>query len=300
MATATEPSAPDSPVVQQSSGSRGCLYGCLAVIIGGLLLLLCSGIGVYWFLKGQVEKYTSTEPMDIPMVEYSEEELAELQARVDAFSDAMDEGRTPEEDLVLTAEEINALISADEKMRGKLFITIENDQVSGDVSLPLGDFGFFEGRYFNGSGSFSVSMANDLLIVTLTDASVNGEDVPDEIVEGIGKENLAKDLYNNPDTAATLRKFESVKVEGDKLILTFKRSEEATEDGESSESSDDNASDETTTEDAGEASGESGETTSDDETTEVEVGSEGETASEEGDGNAESESATAEGSGAGV
>ncbi|MEM1068366.1 MAG: hypothetical protein AAGI63_05690 [Planctomycetota bacterium] len=239
MATATEPSAPESPVVQQGSGSRGCLYGCLAIIVGGLLLLLCAGLGGYWFIKGQIEKWTSTEPGNIPTVEYSEEQMAELQGRVDAFSEAMDEDRTPDEDLVLTAEEINALIGSNEDMRGKVFVTIENDEVSGEVSFPLDEIGF-PGRYFNGSASLSVSMENGILIVTLTDASVNGEKVPEEIVKEIAKENLAKDLYNDADNAKTLRKFESVRVEGDKLILKFKRSgeeEASSEDGEATEES---------------------------------------------------------------
>ncbi|MEM8671057.1 MAG: hypothetical protein AAGG48_26260 [Planctomycetota bacterium] len=239
MATATEPSAPESPVVQQGSGSRGCLYGCLAIIVGGLLLLLCAGLGGYWFIKGQIEKWTSTEPGNIPTVEYSEEQMAELQGRVDAFSEAMDEDRTPDEDLVLTAEEINALIGSNEDMRGKVFVTIENDEVSGEVSFPLDEIGF-PGRYFNGSASLSVSMENGILIVTLTDASVNGEKVPEEIVKEIAKENLAKDLYNDADNAKTLRKFESVRVEGDKLILKFKRSDEeeaGSEDGEATEES---------------------------------------------------------------
>jgi hypothetical protein len=225
MANATE----DTPVVQQRSGSRGCLYGCLGVIVGGLLLMLCAGIGVYWFVKGQIEKYTSTEPMQIPTVDYSEEQMAELKGRVDAFTQAIDAGTTPAEDLVLTAEEINALIGSDEKMRGKFFVKIENDQVSGDVSIPLDGVPGGKGRYFNGSASVAVSMEGGVLIVTLTAAEVNGEPVPQEIVDAIGQENLAKDMYKDPDNAKVLRKFESVSVEGDKLILKVRRDAAETE-----------------------------------------------------------------------
>ena len=77
--SATEPSQP-------AGSNMGCyLWGCLGVVAFMILLALCSGVGLYYFVSGQVEKYTSTESAELPSVEFSEEQLAELHARIDSF-----------------------------------------------------------------------------------------------------------------------------------------------------------------------------------------------------------------------
>jgi hypothetical protein len=101
VAEAFEPtSEPHEPVVQARSSSKGCLYGCLFVVVSGIALLVCAGVGGYWWVTGQVEKYTSTTPADLPTVEYTPEQIAELETRVNAFTEAIDQGETPDEDLV--------------------------------------------------------------------------------------------------------------------------------------------------------------------------------------------------------
>lgn len=74
-----------------------------------------------------------------------------------------------------------------------------------------------KGRYFNGSASVDASLEDGVLIVTLQDAEVNGQPVPDAYMREIRKENLAKDMYKDPEVAKRLRKFESLVIEGDKL-----------------------------------------------------------------------------------
>ena len=229
MANVTDESAPQFQDAPQKSGSKGCLYGCLAVIVGGILLVVCAGVGGWWFVKGQIEKYTSTEPQSIPTVEYNEEQMAELQARVDTFTAAIEGTAQPQEDLVLTADEINAMINASEQWKGKLYVTIENDEVSGDVSIPLDGVPGASGRYFNGSASLSVTMQNGKLFVSLVDAEVNGEPVPKEIVDALAAENLAKDAYKDPETKKVLDRLEDIRTAGDTLILKLKR-EETSED----------------------------------------------------------------------
>ncbi|QEF97400.1 hypothetical protein Mal15_14400 [Stieleria maiorica] len=224
MANFVEPQTPGSEPPPQSSGSgNGCLWGCL--IAGGLFIgsILCAGFGGYWFLSNQIAKYTSDTPVQLPTVEYSEEELAKLDARVESFRDKLDAGETPEEDLILTADDINALISSNEDLKGKVYVKIENDQVEGDVSFPLDKLPMGKGRYFNGSATFNVSMDGGVLIVTVDQAEVNGEPVPEQFMEGMRQENLAKDVYKDPDNARFMSRFEDIRVEGDKFILRVKR-----------------------------------------------------------------------------
>ncbi|MCS7468445.1 hypothetical protein NZK35_17470 [Stieleria sp. ICT_E10.1] len=211
------------PQVQSSGSGNGCLWGCL--IAGGLFIgsILCAGFGGYWLISSQIAKYTSDTPVDLPTVEYSEEELAKLDARVETFREKLDAGETPEEDLVLTADDINALISKNEDFKGKVYVKIENNQVEGDVSIPLDKVPMGKGRYFNGSATFDVSMDGGVLIVTVDQAELNGEPLPEEFMQAIRQENLAKDVYKDPENAKFMSRFEDIRVEDDKFILRVKR-----------------------------------------------------------------------------
>lgn len=225
------------PGAQQPSSSRGCLYGCLFVLAAGVGLMLCAGIGGFLIIRGQVEKYTSAMAADLPTVEYTPEQFEQLEARVEAFTELLESGETPEADLELSAEELNALLTRDEQMRGRVFVRIEDGHVTGDVSIPTDGIPGGNGRFFNGSASLDVSMDEGVLIVTLADAELNGEKLPQEFVDVMANENLAKEAYKNVESAKMLRKFENIAVEGDKIVLKLRRPE-STEDDPVSDSTD--------------------------------------------------------------
>ena len=112
---------------------------------------------------------------------------------------------------------------------------ITDGKVSGDVSIPMDAIPGGKGRYFNGSASFNVSMENGVLIVTLADAEVNGEPVPQRVIDGMAKENLAKDLYKDPKNAEFMRRVDSVRVEDDKIILKLRPEEAKTDNNDADE-----------------------------------------------------------------
>ena len=212
-----------------SSGTKGCLIGCLVALGIFVAACICMGVAAYTFVSRTIATYTSDTPMEIQTVEYNEEDMAALQARVDAFREALDNGETPKEDLILTAADINALIAQNEDLRGRVYVNIENDQVEGDVSIPLDKIPMCKGRYLNGSARFGVSLEDGVLIVTAEEVEVNGNPVPEQIMSEMRKENLAKDVYKNPKNAKFLRNFEEIRVDDDKLILRFRRDESSDE-----------------------------------------------------------------------
>ena len=57
---------------------------------------------------------TDTVPMKLPVVPRTDEEMKELHKRLDQFKEAMDSGKASE--LVLTADDINALINEKETL----------------------------------------------------------------------------------------------------------------------------------------------------------------------------------------
>ena len=203
---------------ERKSSRSCCVYGCLITFLLAAFVVVGGGFGAYWWFTGQVNRYTADAPADLPIVELSDEELAAIQARVDKFKETIEAGETPE-DLVLTAQELNALLTKDEDMRGRVFVRIEDGEVSGDVSIPTDFLPGGKGRFFNASATFEVSLDNGVLIVTLQDAEVKGEKLPQQFIDGMSKENLAKDAYKDPEVAATLRRIESISIEHDKIVL---------------------------------------------------------------------------------
>ncbi|QDV14660.1 hypothetical protein CA51_45690 [Rosistilla oblonga] len=201
----------------KSSGSCW-LYGCLGSIALLSILVVCGGVGTYWFVNNQIQKYTSETAADLPVVEIGEERLAELESRVDGFKTAVEAESTPPE-LILTADEINAMIAKQDDLRGRVFVKIAEGQVEGDVSIPVA------GRFFNGSATFDVKLVDGMLFVNLKAATIKGEPVPDMAIEAIGKENLAKELNTDPDMAKFIKSLDSVRIEGDKIILSPKVAE---------------------------------------------------------------------------
>jgi hypothetical protein len=219
------PNVGNGPPVYLSPGKPfpwGCLIGgCLGTLllmVGGLVAV---GVGSVWFYNQQIAKYTSDQARELPLVEVTPEELEQLELRVEEFQEKFEQGETPEQ-LILTADDINALISKQEQLRGRVFVTLDDDLIEAEVSIPASAIPGGKGRYFNGAVTLNASLEDGVLIVTLQDAEVNGQAVPEELMSEIRKENLAKDLYKDPDVAKKLRKFESLVVEGDRIILTPK------------------------------------------------------------------------------
>lgn len=217
---------PGYEVQPQRSGCGCWAWGCFGLFLFALIGFAAIGGVSYWWLTSQVVKYTSEAPQELPTVEYSEEDLETLEERLEEFADKIKSDEATE-DLVLSADDLNALINSDDDLRGRLFIHIRNGQVGGDVSIPTDRVPGGKGRYFNASATFNVSMENGLLMVTLDDAEVRGEKISDRFLQAFRGENLAKDLYKNPETAAVLKRLDRVIVEDDQIVLRVRRPSEA-------------------------------------------------------------------------
>ncbi len=211
------------PVVSDQGSYSGCLYGCLFALAAMGAFVMCAGVGGYFFAANQIAKYTSETNVELPTVELDAAALSELENRVKTFSDAVKNDQVPAEDLVLTADELNALISKNENLRGRVYVTIDDGKVNGEVSFPTDSLPGGGGRYFNGSISLDVSMQGGVLVVTLADAEVQGEPVPKAVVDAMANENLAKELYNNPENARVMQQFESVAVQDNQIVLKVRR-----------------------------------------------------------------------------
>ena len=206
---------------------RGCFfYGCLSLAVLGLLFVVLAVVG-YFVVKSTVARwtndYTETTPVLVEKVEYPPAKMDALRAQLTAFNDALSRG-TNEMELVLTADDLNALISQEKELQGKVFVRIDTNRIKGEVSWPLDDIGplKLKGRYLNGAVIFKVALANGTLDVRLDDVTVKGKPLPGMLFSEFQKQNLAQNFQNDPQTATNLARFDSIQITNGTVILRNK------------------------------------------------------------------------------
>ena len=145
----------------QPPKKRGCFfYGCLTLVILVLAGALVTYLGVRYVankVTQLVNNYTDTAPIQLDTVTLPPAQMSVLRDRVAVFGQALQNQSTPQE-LILTAEEINALIGSDpsyKAFKGLFLVQIPGDQIKGKLSLPLQDIGplKLKGRYLNGEAT---------------------------------------------------------------------------------------------------------------------------------------------------
>jgi hypothetical protein len=228
-----------APPYDEPPRQRGCFfYGCIIAAVLSLLLLIAIGViffVLYRWLGNVVEEYTATAPSELPKVEMPAEQRATLKERVEAFRAAIKEGR-PTEPLVLTADELNALIQDNPDLNGKVFVAIDDDKLKGKVSIPLSQLpmlGLTQGRFLNGEAELKVSLQEGILLVTLESIEVNGKQLPEQLMTSLRNQNLAKDAYKDQRNADEIRKFQSIEIKDGKLTIKARDHTKAEEDGKS-------------------------------------------------------------------
>lgn len=223
------------PLPGEASKSKGrpCLYGCLAMVAIGCLVGVVGAIAAYHygsaFLQKMVEEYTDAAPAEIPEVTLSDERMAELESRLSDFKGALD-GNVEMDTLVLSAEEINALIQRYPEFQrfGRwVYVTIEGETVKGKISVPLDTLklpGWLgaKGRYLNGSGTFSVSVSGGTLYVFLESMTIKGKPAPEQFMAALRAQNLAEGPVEEPGVRAVLERIKDVVIENGRLKVTLK------------------------------------------------------------------------------
>jgi hypothetical protein len=207
--------------------SRGCFfYGCITVLIIGVIgLLLCVAafVTLGYFANRMINEYTDTAPAPIPQVNLPDDQRKEVIDRWQAFRKAVDEGR--EAEIVLTADEINALIEREPEFKGKVYVTIKDDQITAQISWPL-TIPFKGQRYLNGSGTITAEMKDDKLDVRLKDLEVRGKHIPDDAKKQLAGQNLAEEYVKDPDNRAMIRKFRSIQIKDGKVYIKARSRDE--------------------------------------------------------------------------
>ena len=205
---------------------RGCFfYGCVIASVLAVLLILALAVGgylVYRALNRYLEEYTATARRELPKLQITEDERKGVVDRFKEFRQAVKD-QTATEPLVLTGEDLNALVQEVPELKDRVYFAIEGDKIKGEVSIPLTlfmDTSLTRGRYVNGEAEFKASLSEGVLVVILDSIEVNGKRPPEEAMTNLRQQNLAKDFYKNPENAEMVRRFESLVIRDGKIIIT--------------------------------------------------------------------------------
>jgi hypothetical protein len=208
---------------------HGCLFW--GGIIAGILLLLAllAGYAVYHYAHHLVDEYTDTKALEMPAVHLSGTEITNLQKRVQNFDTAIKADK-PVNPLILTADEINALIADSTKTNSsapRLYFSFNEDRVQAQLSVPTDGFGLrmLKGRYFNGSGDFALSLHDGHLMLNVKSLSVKGKPLPEQFMQSLRTQNFADAWTNDVELNQALAKLQEVKIQNGELIVVPKMQE---------------------------------------------------------------------------
>lgn len=185
--------------------------GCLTLF--ALLAFLAFAFigGAFWAARHVLHTYSSAKPAALPAIEPSAPAArgnetastpleaspggtasapvpvatpvdgAEVETRWKAFEGAARRGQKAS--IALSAAEINALISNDSDLRGKAFVTIQNNVGRVQISIPLKNVVFMHGRYLNGEATVEAAPDGDPWKAQITNITLAQQAVPDSMLD---------------------------------------------------------------------------------------------------------------------
>ena len=169
----------------------GCFArGCLILVVFGIVLAIACVAGLYWGFQRHsaivhgvywLAKTHSIAQAPDPVPEFaaSEEQIQRGQERWRDFEQKIRAGQQTE--IKLTADEINSLIAANRDKRWKAFVSMEENRLRLQTSVPLGDF-LGQSGYFNGDIMIQLNGAQSLEHLQLNRIAVNSKPVPRDLL----------------------------------------------------------------------------------------------------------------------
>jgi hypothetical protein len=238
---------------------------CLCIVLGIFLfsfIVVGAIVGAYAYMmtKDIVQHFTVTNPLPkFPVVDMTDEERAVIKDRVSLFVDLLIAGDHPLDDLTLTQDEINGFICHSDYLRGNLMITLHENTIKEEFSLPMEMLPGGKGRYFVGEDHTTINQGKKMIelemetaathedwfdgplfftqleyLVTknkddegktmlelfLTKGSFFGQEVPQDLIDK--HENLLEAIYEsdeNKEARAIIEGIERVVIEDGKIVV---------------------------------------------------------------------------------
>jgi hypothetical protein len=170
----------------------GCFArGCLILVVFAIVLAIACFAGLYWGFQRHsaivhgifwlAKTHSIAEaPAPVPEFAASDDQIQAVHERLQDFEQRTRAGQPAE--IELTANDVNSLIATNRELRGKVFVSIEENRLRLQASVPLGEFIGRSGYYFNGDITIELKGAESLENPHLNRIVVNGEPVPSNLL----------------------------------------------------------------------------------------------------------------------
>jgi hypothetical protein len=170
----------------------GCFArSCLILLVFAIVLAIACFAGMYWGLHRHSALFYGSywlaktrsiaqAPTPIPEFSTSDQQIQSVSERWQDFEQKTRAGQPAE--IELNADDINGLVETSEDVRGKVFASIEGNQLRFQASVPIGQFLGRPGYYFNGDVTIELNGAQSLDNPQFSGITINGEQVPTDFL----------------------------------------------------------------------------------------------------------------------
>jgi hypothetical protein len=133
--------------------------------------------GSYWLAK---TRSIAEAPAPVPEFSGSDQQIQRTRERWQDFEQKTRASQPAE--IELSADDINALIATTEDVRGKVFASIDGDQIRLQASVPIGGFLGRPGYYFTGDVIIELNGVQSPDNPRFSRITINGEQVPSDFL----------------------------------------------------------------------------------------------------------------------
>ena len=203
----------------------GCFArGCLILVIFGIVLAIACVAGLYWgfqrhsatvhglYWLAKTHSLAET-PAPVPEFTASDEQIQRAQERWRDFEQKIRAGQQAE--IELTADDVNSLIAANRDKRWKAFVSMEENRLRLQTSVPLGEF-LGRSGYFNGDIMIQLNGAQSLEHPQLSRIVVNSKPVSRDLLNWKYRSRRLRDYIAEYRNSSDIGKIE---IRDGKLIL---------------------------------------------------------------------------------
>ena len=210
----------------QQPSRRGCLFYVGVIGVAALVVVVITALVGAHYARRLVAEFTDAAPVQLPRVQLSGAQVSRLRERVESFTADLKANR-PTTPLVLTADEVNALLATDTNLtsyRDHFYVSFDHGQLMAQMSIPAEQLGLdpLRGRYVNANGTFTMVLRDGRLFVNAESLSTKGRAFPQDLLRAIRLQNLGEVLNTNSQVSAVLTNLAKVEIQDDRLTLEAK------------------------------------------------------------------------------
>ena len=170
----------------------GCFaQGCLILLVFAIVLAIACFAGMYWGLHRHSALFYGSywlaktrsiaeAPKPVPEFSASDQQMQSVRERWQDFEQKTRAGQPAE--IELSADDINGFIATGADVRGKVFASVEGNQLRLQTSVPIGGFLGRPGYYFNGDVAIELNGTQSLDNPQFSRITINGEKVPTDFL----------------------------------------------------------------------------------------------------------------------